>query len=287
VTNLNRRATETANKAMKKHIELAIRNKPTIIKPLYDKLISMGFGETDVHDKDESALSFQAQAVHRRKSSMAAKKETKDEESADLIRDPISERYWRLSQMSVVLLRDRILPAIDDRALSAANLRCMSDPKDASVKETLLRLVELTTGLNPDFGLVGRYRCWVALTELLRERGSERCRRSREVPLPPQFPDDGLFEINGFAPNDDSQVRVSYKYGKMDATIPTSSLPPFQDIHDLYISRNWSEAHAAIASTKDVLGTHEYNLKNHFRFALVALDEDDQTTQVVRPFQQT
>ena len=69
MANLNRRATETANKTMKRSIEIALKNKPSIIKPLYDKMMSLGVSESNLAVREEVPLSFSATAViHRQKS---------------------------------------------------------------------------------------------------------------------------------------------------------------------------------------------------------------------------
>ena len=68
VANLNRRATETANKTMKRSIEIALKNKPSIIKPLYDKMQSLGVSESNLSVREDMPLSFTATAHLQRSS---------------------------------------------------------------------------------------------------------------------------------------------------------------------------------------------------------------------------
>ena len=53
VANLNRRATETANKSMKRSIEIGLKNKPSIIKPLYDNMMSLGVSESNLTVRED------------------------------------------------------------------------------------------------------------------------------------------------------------------------------------------------------------------------------------------
>ena len=94
VANLNRRATETANKSMKRVIELALKNKPSCIKGLYDKLESMGVTAANAHTPESQTMSFQAQAAAKRRgapSGTPTKQEGKTEQKELVdIEDPIS-----------------------------------------------------------------------------------------------------------------------------------------------------------------------------------------------------
>ncbi len=65
VADLNRRATETQRKARQKSIEMAMRNQPSCIDPLYEKLRSMGFTEDKIANKDRrtNAIKFCALAT--------------------------------------------------------------------------------------------------------------------------------------------------------------------------------------------------------------------------------
>ena len=69
VANLNRRATETANKSMKRSLEIALKNKPSVIKPLYDKMLSLGVTESNLTEREDVPLSFAATAMVERQKS--------------------------------------------------------------------------------------------------------------------------------------------------------------------------------------------------------------------------
>ena len=101
MANLNRRATETANKTMKRLIEIALKNKPSIIKPLYDKMKSLGVSESNLAVRENVPLSFAATAVVQRQRSqqeivLGAAKAEDGGVPEFVILDAMPERYWRL-----------------------------------------------------------------------------------------------------------------------------------------------------------------------------------------------
>ena len=68
VSNLNRRATEAKMLARRRKIEVAMRNRPGCIEPLWEKLTSL-FPEELIMTKEEETMtpSCQAKAVAKRK----------------------------------------------------------------------------------------------------------------------------------------------------------------------------------------------------------------------------
>jgi hypothetical protein len=201
VANLNRRATETANKTMRRSIEIALRNKPSVIKPLYDKMISLGVTDENLTEREDVPLSFAATAmVERQKSKqelMPGSVKTEDLASCDfMIVDPLPERYWRLGSLSVPILL-KIVPKVEESTLSCANLRCMKCV-ETTTKDCLLKILDFSAGLTEDFAWVGRFRCVVAIGNLAVSRSIERGRRALDIPLPPFWPRDGIYFLMGF-----------------------------------------------------------------------------------------
>jgi hypothetical protein len=165
VENLNRRATETANRAMAKVIATALKMKPGTIKPLFDKLASMGITSENVHLRDGGPMSFQAQAIVNRGTGAKVEQAAQDEvgdaagsprQGVHLITEAIPTKYYKLGDFSTVILRERILPAIEPVALSAGNLRGLKE-RGSCAKEVLLDCLEFATGRDRGFKLVGPF----------------------------------------------------------------------------------------------------------------------------------
>ena len=113
VANLNRRATEVANKSMKRSVEIALKNKPSIVKPLYDKMVSLGVSESNLMVREDGPLSFAAMsAVQRQKNKQEFVPVPAKAEDGGVpefvILDAVPERCWRLGVLfSSYLYEDR------------------------------------------------------------------------------------------------------------------------------------------------------------------------------------
>ena len=92
----------------------------------------------------------------------------------------------------------KIVPQIEESTLSCANLRCMKCT-DTTTKDCLLKMIDFASGLCEDFALVGRFRCVVAIATLASSRALERGRRALDIPLPPSWPQDGIYFISGLS----------------------------------------------------------------------------------------
>ena len=173
---------------MKRSIEIALKNKPSIIKPLYDKMKSLGVSESNLTVREDMPLSFTATAHLQRSSAkqevaLGTFSKTEDGLSPDYtVQDAVPERYWRLGALSVPILM-RILPYVEESTLSCANLRCMKC-SETTTKDCLLKMIDFASGLCEDFALVGRFRCVVAIANLAVSRAFDRGRRALDLPLP-------------------------------------------------------------------------------------------------------
>ena len=65
--NLDRRAAEMRNAALKAKIVLCMKNRPSMIPQLWDKITSMGLDAESIKVPETVSKSFQAQAIERRK----------------------------------------------------------------------------------------------------------------------------------------------------------------------------------------------------------------------------
>lgn len=206
VQNLNLRASEALQKARKTAIMMAMRNRPQLtIDPLWEKLQSLGLSPEDLATPGGGAKSAQARATEERKrvsaeGSVAKRQKVEEDVAAECgvaeAVDPISDKSGTLDQLSLVSLRDTLLPGLGEATLSAPNLRSIKDREHAS-KSGLLRYLEFCTGLSGDFALVGKLRCMVQLQTFCKDRSVARGRRGIGLEVPCHWPTCGVYEILG------------------------------------------------------------------------------------------
>lgn len=255
VRNLNLRATEALHKARKSQIMLAMKNHPhLVIDPLYEKLQSLGLSAEQLKAPAESAKSLQALAIDSRKKARTddanAKKQQLEEEItnagglADAI-DPLPDKADTLDQLSLLTIRDKLLPALGESSLSAANLRSMKD-RDHASKAGLLRYLEFATGLPPDFSLSGQLKCCIKLGKFCRAMATPRGRRALALTLPAEWGCDGVYEIMGDSFDSDGAVHVRHRFTKEIMKVDKKDLPETPDFASLTIAYNWSETRAAL-----------------------------------------
>lgn len=206
--NLNRRAAEVHVRMGKKRVQLAMNSCPSCIPHLCKALDSLGYDDTRISKPEEVAVSFQTQANRarqqvKRSGSPQVKAEGGGDQGPDSPKDKadlISSTYWRLDSLSFRLIRDKLLPQVDAKFLSAPNLRATVEKLGtAQAKDEALRILEVTTGLG-NLSLVGALRSWSELQALVRNRATIRGPRARELSLPPTWESEGLFLIDGCDP---------------------------------------------------------------------------------------
>lgn len=186
IRNLNIRASENQLKIGRKKLALAVRNCPSCVPPLLEKLAALGYDDERISKTEDMAKSFQTQALEMRRHKPKDEREAKLEEDTCTAGDGenISSRYWKLDGMSRALLMTRIVPAIDPRILSAVNLKANLDKSTDRAKEQLLLILEACTGLPGDMSLTGELRYWGTFLEMVSEQSRLRGRRSLSLVFP-------------------------------------------------------------------------------------------------------
>lgn len=269
--NLNRRAAEVDVRMGRRRIQLAMQSCPSCIPHLCKTLDSLGYDDARIAKQEQVADSFQTVAAKERTKRVkeeqeeAANAETAAGDSIGPIdpSDMVSSTYWKLEAVSYRLLRDRILPAVDDQVLSAANLRTKLDRMGTDrAREESLRILEATAGIR-SLPLVGKFRSWPAVRDFVSARASLRGRRALHLSLPPDWAAQGVFSLEGMD-QEQTAALVKNRYDDRIVQIPSNRLPPFDDFAHLYIESNWSEAMAAVSSTTASGHEQDDMLKNLF-----------------------
>lgn len=272
--NLDRRAEEARTKAMRQRIVIAMNNKPSVVPKLWAKLVSLGYDAETIKEVEQLPKSLAAQAVDRRRQ---VKKEVDEEmvrqslEQETLgkpfqVKDPLPTKYWKLGELSIPMWRDKLLPRVEQRSLSAANLRALRG--ESGSKTSYCRIAEFITGLGAEFPLTGRYRCIEEIVTEFVSRSESRGRRGLDLPLPPDWERDGLFfvdEVNGAK----KMVVDKQKWSGEEAEIPLDKLAPggVPKKDELWIDSNWSEKKATLRRRGD--SEAGYVLANDFEGHLI------------------
>lgn len=261
VQNLNLRATEALQKARRTSIVAAMRSRPhLVIDPLWEKLQSLGLtSEGSDGDGPARTQSLQAQAAAMRKKAKTEVEEVHQKQVGMAVEselgvaqptEPIAAKTTRLDMLGVNVLRDRLLPAVEETILSPANLRAIKD-KDHTSKIGLLRYLDFTCGLSADFELRGIYRCMLRLCELCRQRAVARGRRALTITLPANWPTDGIYEKVGDEVTEKGSVMVKQRFTGEVVEVSSAVLPPFECFDDLTVAYNWSESRACLVSSQN------------------------------------
>eukprot|EP00971_Amphidinium_carterae_P339322 6477055-Amphidinium_carterae.2 len=229
----NTRATQAAEKAETKKVNLALRLFPGVSRPLWEKLQSLGYTDERIKQAEREA----AQADKEAKSKKSLKPEL-----AVGISDPIPERVLHLEEFDNRTLRDTILPHLEPASLSGANLRAVE--KKSGGKASLLKMLTFLVGLDPDYRVCGHLRSWQALLAALKERSEARGRRGREMVLPVDWNAQGLY---GIEQGCQEGVRIQHRGTEVSRTIPWEEVPACGSYEELTIVQNWSESKAALA----------------------------------------
>jgi hypothetical protein len=267
VANLQRRATELEQKIGMALVMEAMESHAWCIPQLVSKLESLGLVEQQGSGKRvlrqtegvQQALSAQAVARQNRKQpSLPAPSPSKHEEAAMPAEDvdptdQVPTKYWTLDSLSPHAMATKLLCQAEPTSLSMANLKQITKKGEALMNhQKHMRLLEFVSGLPGDFGLTGVYRSWHRLADLVKQRSLHRGRRCRDVVLPVDFDDFGIYMILR-DPSDCVATIVKHRFTGQQVAFKPADLPPHENIAELYIANNWSELRAAIQSKADPL----------------------------------
>lgn len=239
-----------------------MRNQPRCIDALYEKLVSLGYSDALIQVKEEQMVkSLQAQALdaqkERRKTAMSASAVEPDddddqasEDSAPPEKDLTPDKISVVADMTVNALRDKVLCVVELGHFSARNLRAMKETTGPQ-KQTLLKLYEFVTGEQPDtLQLRGRHRCYHKFGKFNKHRNESRGRRGISLTLPPNWPEDGTYQILGLSKDTPGTLLVQHRFVQSIASISAKVLPAFADLEELMVDCNWSEKSACIVNKR-------------------------------------
>lgn len=148
-------------------------------------------------------------------------------------------------------MSEKLLEPLEPGNLSTPNLRRMLTRGRAEVNKSVLqRILEFGTGISTDMPLVGHLRDITELQNYCKKRYIARGRRCMDLPMPPVWERDGLFQICGLTP-DGGALMILDRLGKKTFMIPKAQLPMFTDVSQLTVEFNWSEVRACIRSAMD------------------------------------
>jgi len=266
IANLNRRATEAQQTMRRRKIEACMKNQPRCINELWQKLLDFGFDEEKMMSPETPTVqSFTAAAVETRKkrkeeemeeAAANAKEqddmggETSDDEETfgvALAEDPIPPKAMFMGDLSMSLLRDKLVSQIEPRVLSSANIRALKDTASKN-HSAMLQYLEYLTGTRSDHPLRGKHwRCFNRMVLKLRKRAARRGDRVMSLSLPPVWELDGLHCIK-YCQVEPPKVTVQQRFTKEAVVFSGSDLPPFKSADDLYLSSNYSEVLVALCS---------------------------------------
>jgi hypothetical protein len=250
---------------------MAMRNQPSCIDPLYEKLRSMGFTDDKIANKDTSMPQSKlvASREFKKRRLATAKKEDEDklkESLADetpgvsIPTDPVAASIATFGDIPVSKLRDKVVSAVGTH-LSASNLRSLKGEEGS--KEGLLNLLEFATGKSRDFKLRGSLRCYNRLGLWVKEQAVLKGKRSLYVTLPPNWEDEGLLSKVGPGQAEGSLV-LKHNYSGREVTIQKHELPVHASFDELFVDFNWSEERVSLRSKSTAEGIKHMNLSAHF-----------------------
>lgn len=234
---------------------------------------ALGLNAETIKTPEQGPRTFAAKAVQDRQDNVKKQQASSLEELQQLEKDELAPgeaelpwkfldgKYGSLGSLPVVVIRDKLLPAVEPLHLSTAKLRSSRDASLSS-KHGLLALLEFATGLTPDFLLAGRFKCENRLVALCQRRALDRGRRVLSVSLPPDWVEEGLAFVDSVS---DGGVVVENRYTIERVTVAKTECPPFDSIDDLFIDRSFSEIGLALASKRNPSNDGKYMLCNCFK----------------------
>ena len=267
--NLERRSRELRAKAGRKEIIECMDKNPACIEHLLSKLEALDMRSADLQEQalPEPPMSAQARAAQQRKAKAKAgsAKEAEEENTGAKVAT-VPTKYTTIASCSPSYLSEIFLEAIEPLSLSVANLkRVQLRGQTERNRDSLCRIIEAATGLPRDTPLVSKLSRVVSLQEYLRARNGSRGRRCADIPLPPAWPRDGIYDVRVT----DVEIILRQKYSGETHALSRSVLAE-PNAAMIEIDRNWSEVSACLVSKNDL--DDQYHFGNHFTKHVVSGD---------------
>ena len=230
----------------RRRVVLACKLFDDVIEPLHLKLQSLGKTDAIIDAKLKESNGSKRDA----KAAAMATKSAPLCVAGFIPEDPIPMSVHTLGAFHSHIIRDRLLPALEKGALSSANLRSVE--RHIGGKKGFLELLEFATGLQSSYELRGRMRCYKVLIPWLQELSMERGRRCLDLDLQEPWCAKGLYIISG---STEVGVTITHKFNQKTAVIPWTQVPECQNLQELIVSSNFSEAIAALDLKAGTLST--------------------------------
>lgn len=196
--------------------------------------------EVKVHDD-----SVQEAATTR--SSAASDKEGSDSGGESHEDESQSWCYTKLTSYSIVLLSS-VLTHLEPSCLSHHALKAVvrrGARKES--QESLMRILEFTTGLAPNWSATGAYKRNKVLYEFFTSVHLARGRRAKEMVLPVRWETFGVYSLR----TSGKKIYLAQRWVNDEVEIPTKIVKMLGGgIVDIRIEANWSETQAFLSSPK-------------------------------------
>ena len=275
VENLQLRAREAEQTLGKKLINKAMKQWPNSISEMVSKLEAIGVVEADSQSGDKfvvqpqfelkRSVQAQAQANRKRKGRYAQAPDTDHTELPEDPKDTIPNKYWTLGGLSAKLISTQLLIFADKVVLTKVNLTSIFIRGAAEKSHQYhVEVLVFISGMDPGFKLVGKYRSWTHLRALFLQNVRSLGHRARSLPLPPHWPDDGIWAIVEADGKD--HVHMKHKFHEWCSfDLALSMCPPYGKDwkKNLYVKDNFSDANASVASQLHPEHTHDLRLMAH------------------------
>eukprot|EP00971_Amphidinium_carterae_P096513 1909998-Amphidinium_carterae.1 len=253
IANWERKAVEAQLQLLEHKITVAMRNKPSIVRPLWEKCLALGITDENVKDVEEGFVKSRAAVAKSKQKAQAAAKRAACREAHETDSIP-PERTFTLNKVDA--LRDRVLPPLSPFALSQANLRAAE--KKMGGKTGLLQVLEFCCGLTADFVIGGVFSTFGDFIAFATQLSVQRGERASQLRLPPVWSVDGIYSIVCVSEATKS-VTIKQNFTGHTAHLNLSDRiwPSFSQQSDLEIVANYSESMAKLHSHRDP--THLYD----------------------------
>ena len=267
--NCDKRAVELADREDVETISRVLICHPEAIRHIQNKLRNMGYklddfrgttGKSMLNDtltnRKQERGSVQNQGYAKRATTLKDKEETAvskivNEDGTPVPRSELVPcKYWHLEEMTATYWQSTVLPAIEPIACSGANLRgsVMGRGRSESAAQVMAEIFEMMTGRPRSDRLRGDL-CRVSkFIEDAKKRNVERGRRVQMLTLPPNWNQDGLYELTVTG----REVAVKHRFTQKSAEVHGEiDMPGFTNAGDLYVESNFSEIMATLRSRSD------------------------------------
>ncbi len=168
-----------------------------------------------------------------------------------ILRGEIPATCRQLNTWSVQAMTDLVFVPTEPRNTSSANINYMlSQGKgntSAANKTTCCRIADMATGLSNEFNPAGSLRQLGEWKAFVQQRCMERGSRTRELPLPPVWPGDGIATL---VTVEDDIVTLKHRF-TLEVINVTLDMGKVFSEETLYVGFNWSEERMSIASLED------------------------------------